>query len=394
MPFRQYDGDRDRLLSRVDSILSNDAVGEINALGPAPWTKNATLTTGTTGSGNIGSMQNGVLGYQSGTSPRREFNEKTSGFAGIGIETTALIQRLPNTNTMTTGWVATNCTVSGVNATGPDGLTSAVTLTTSATPATLVYNRGAFLGQKRFTVWLRRVAGSGTVQIAANTTAYATVSPTNTWQRFYAHSTLDGNVGIQLTSSPSYIQQIVEVFGPTLYGAGSTRGMEIINPTAADLTRAADIASIGDTYSSWGNQGTIVLEACPQRNIQFASTESANITLGKVTAFGEICYVTLTWSTSSTTDIYFGDGVAGEYSFTGSDIPYTSIKRIVVSWNPSTLVWSVNGSTPVSVSMAAVLPLQNAKWDITGTGCAVRHTAVYDKALDAASVQDLSRLAT
>lgn len=395
IPFRVYEGDRDRLLARPESVLAVDPIGEINAFGGTPWLKNSSLDMGTTGSGSVGQYGNGVLQYQSGTIIRREFNQSTSGYAGIAVETGALTQRLWNTDTMTTGWVATSLTVSSINAVGPDGLTSAVTLTTSATPATLTFSRGVTSpGTKRFSVWMRRVAGSGTVEIAANTASYTTVTVTSSWQRFYVSASVDINVGIRISSTPSHIQQIIEVYAPTAYVGSATRGPEIINPTGADLTRSNDISQIARSYSNWKTEGTIVVEACPQRGVQYQSTELAELNLAKVSAGTDYCYLALKWSAASSHDLYFTDGLFGEYNNLASDVTYVPIKRVALSWNTSQIICSINGSTPQIASTAGWNAILNQPWDLTGQGCAIRYCSVYDKAFDNESVSHLSRLST
>lgn len=86
-------------------------------------------------------------------------------------------------------WNASGITGAGVlNETGPDGLTSAVTLTSSVAGSTLLLSRGAIgTGTRRFTVWLKRKTGSGNVLIQVTTTATLNVTASlssTEWRRF------------------------------------------------------------------------------------------------------------------------------------------------------------------------------------------------------------------
>ena len=92
------------------------------------------------------------------------------------------------TSGQTWNWVQTNMTGAGtLNAIGPDGATSAVTLTATGANATILQNRGALgvIGSRRFSVWLRLVSGSGDIELTYNPVGgYTKVTPTSSWTRF------------------------------------------------------------------------------------------------------------------------------------------------------------------------------------------------------------------
>lgn len=122
-------------------------------------------------------------------------------------------------------WNSSGITGAGVlNETGPDGLTSAVTLTSTTTNASLTLARGAIAaGTRRFTVWLKRKTGSGTVLIRVTTTVTldvtASLSSTE-WRRFEV-TAASGQVtcGIQIGS----LGDSVCAYGPGLYVSANGR---------------------------------------------------------------------------------------------------------------------------------------------------------------------------
>lgn len=115
------------------------------------------------------------------------------------------------TSGQTWNWVQTNMTGAGtLNAIGPDGATSAVTLTATGANATILQNRGALglIGTRRFSVWLRRVSGSGNIELTYNTAGgYTAVTLTSSWTRF-SISAAGGaaNSGIRIVTSGDVIE--------------------------------------------------------------------------------------------------------------------------------------------------------------------------------------------
>lgn len=115
------------------------------------------------------------------------------------------------TSGQTWNWVQTNMTGAGtLNAIGPDGATSAVTLTATGANATILQNRGALASvwQRRFSVWLRRVSGSGDIQLTYNPAGgYTTVTLTSSWTRFtISAESGDVNSGIRIVTSGDVIE--------------------------------------------------------------------------------------------------------------------------------------------------------------------------------------------
>jgi hypothetical protein len=147
--------------------------------------------------GKVGGYINneGLLDYPTENhEPRYEY--LPDGKNGLLLEgsNTTTPNRLYNTANWSTqgafGWTANQMTGLGtLAATGPDGTTSAVVLTTTASSGHVHQTRGAVgIGTRHFTVWLRTPTGAGSTSVDLtlnNFSSHTTVTVTETWQRFY-----------------------------------------------------------------------------------------------------------------------------------------------------------------------------------------------------------------
>jgi hypothetical protein len=124
-------------------------------------------------------------------------------------------------------WAKTNTTVAANSIAAPDGTTTADTLTATAANATTLQTFTATNVPYMYSVWLRRLTGTGNIQITVDGTTYATVAVTSTWTRF---NTL-------------------------LMGLAGSR------------TAGVRIVTSGDAIYAWGAQ----LEAVPETNLTLGS---------------------------------------------------------------------------------------------------------------------------
>ncbi len=148
--------------------------------------------------GKVGGYINneGLLDYPTENhEPRYEY--LPDGKSGLLLENAnagSAVNRLYNTANWSTqgtfGWASNQMTGLGtLAATGPDGTTSAVVLTTTASSGHVHQTRGAVgVGTRHFTVWLRTPTGAGSKSVDLtlnNFASHTTVTVTETWQRFY-----------------------------------------------------------------------------------------------------------------------------------------------------------------------------------------------------------------
>jgi hypothetical protein len=115
-----------------------------------------------------------------------------------------------------TNWAKTNTTVTANNAVAPDGTTTAETLLATAANATTLQTITAVAGDYTFSVWLRRVAGTGNVDISSHSDGtWVTQSITSSWARYTVTQTLTAGSrtpGIRIVTDTDS----VEVWGAQL----------------------------------------------------------------------------------------------------------------------------------------------------------------------------------
>lgn len=81
-------------------------------------------------------------------------------------------------------WTKTNATISANSVAAPDGTMTADTLTASAGNGTVLQTFTASAVPYTFSIWLRRLTGTGNVQLTVDGTTFATVAVTSEWTRF------------------------------------------------------------------------------------------------------------------------------------------------------------------------------------------------------------------
>ena len=136
-------------------------------------------------------------------------------------------------------WVAVNVTPA-LTATGIDGAAnSATTLTAGAANATILQSITLASGPEIYSVFLKRVSGTGTVNITLNGgISWTAVTLTSAWQRFSVTATvLNPIIGIQIVTSGDVIADDYSDIQP-----GTFLTPPIYTTTAA-VTRAADVVT-------------------------------------------------------------------------------------------------------------------------------------------------------
>lgn len=138
-------------------------------------------------------------------------------------------------------WADTSITRNSTNNTDPANGTTALRITASAGNGTIIST--AAIGtsaQRTFSIWLRRVSGTGNIQYTLdNGSTYTTQAITSSWVRYtFAATTAAQRVGIRIVTSGDSI----ELWGAQLE-AGS--GASSYIPTGASQgSRAADFCTI------------------------------------------------------------------------------------------------------------------------------------------------------
>jgi hypothetical protein len=224
-----------------------------------------TFTRGSTGtrinaSGFVETMSNNVA--------RFDHDPTTLAPRGLLVEGTATNLLNWSESFATSGgtnnnWADTSITRTTGQADPANG-TTAIRFTASAGNATVISSAAIGTSAERtFSVWLRRVTGTGNIQYTQNNgTNWTTQAITATWTRYTFTHTVDHRVGIRIVTSGDAI----EMWGAQLEtGSGAS---SYIPTGASQATRNADNCSIHDTTTSgnlsWfktATQGTFYVEA-------------------------------------------------------------------------------------------------------------------------------------
>lgn len=166
-------------------------------------------------------------------------------------------------------WVDTNITRDGTLRASPDGTSNALRVTASAANATIISSAAVgSSAQRTFSIFLRRVSGTGAIQYTLdNGSTWTTRAITTGWVRYsFPATTADHQVGIRIVNSGD----VIELWGAQLEASPyatsyiptttSTVTRSADTSTSSTATRSAESVSIsGTNFSSWFNQNEYTL---------------------------------------------------------------------------------------------------------------------------------------
>jgi hypothetical protein len=208
---------------------------------PATFTARASTATFFDSAGIIQTAASGVA--RSDAYLRDERNILRS--AGLLLEAAATnllngSQTFATTGGTQNNWVDTSITRDGTLRTSPDNTANALRATASAANATIISS--APIGtsaQRTFSIFLRRVTGTGPIQYTLdNGATWTTQTITTAWRRYtFLSTTADQQVGIRIVASGNAI----ELWGAQLEAGSFTTSY--IATTTSTATRAADTST-------------------------------------------------------------------------------------------------------------------------------------------------------
>jgi len=175
---------------------------------------------------------------------------------GLLIEESRTNRILWNRDATQANWVSTNITAAK-DQTGIDGVANAASsLTATSADGTCIQTITLASGSRTGSVYLKRLTGTGTVQVSLNGSTWSTVDLSDTeWRRVVLSGTVTNpTVGIKIATSGDAVAMD---YAQVEDGAFATTP---ILTTTATVTRSADVASMsGNNFLGWYVQqkGTI-----------------------------------------------------------------------------------------------------------------------------------------
>lgn len=150
----------------------------------------------------------------------------------------------------TNNWTDSNISRDGTLRTSPDGSANALRVSASAGNATILNNLSLASASRTFSVWIRRVSGTGNIDLTMDGgTGWTTQSVTSSWRRFQMTATTTAHVGMRIVDSGDE----VEIWGAQV--EAQAFASSYIPTVAATVARGADSAIMsGSAFSSWYNQ--------------------------------------------------------------------------------------------------------------------------------------------
>lgn len=232
-----------------------------------------------------------------------------------------------------TQWAKTDITAAK-DQTGIDGVANAASsLTATDDGGTCIQTITLASGSRTGSVYLKRLVGSGTVQVSLDGSTWSTVDlSADEWRRIVLSGTVTNPVvGIKLAVSGDAVAMD---FGQVEDGAFATTP---ILTTGASATRAVDAATMqGENFNGWITQGKGTMTCTFLDTLSTGSFWS--ITVGSVVNYLQLFK-------QSATSIRFNNG----YSSNLSDVISTASVPVPGGFNTASVGWQ-NYNTSMSVS--------------------------------------------
>ncbi|MFP5516926.1 MAG: hypothetical protein ACLGJC_28065 [Alphaproteobacteria bacterium] len=287
--------------------------------------------------------QAGVLTYvAAGTAPI-EYDPITAALQGLRVEEARTTLVVKSRRLDDAAWTKSGITTGAIA--GADGVLGAATrLTASSANGTCIQASSSASAARRFAPFVRRAAGTGTVQMTLDGGAtWTTITPTSSYVRYGMGQTVaNPTIGFRLGSSGD---QIDVDFANGETGAFDTSPIEAGSSIA---TRAADVNTLLlSNVSGWNpNEGTIYVEAT---SLGSASANQAYVTISD----GSTSNMILLYRSGTGVGVSVKAAGAVVGQITIGNIAAGTRAKISVSWSSAGLVAAMGG-TSVTGALSAI----------------------------------------
>ena len=244
-------------------------------------------------------------------------------------------------------WTKTSMTTA-LDQTGIDGTANAASSATATTAnATVLQTYSNIAASRVFSVFLKRITGTGTIQLTQdNGSTWTTVTLTSSWQRFILpqQSTLNPTFGMKIVTSGDVVG-----FDCSQLEAGTFATSPILTTTAA-VTRAIDVANVSSIPWFNATVGSFAIEAilrtaAPTNNQSTADFNDGSINnrIGLYTTPAGAADATVTISgTSALSGVTIGGPSAGAV--------FRQAMRYIASNNKAAYAGSIDSSGTLTAS--------------------------------------------
>lgn len=287
-----------------------------------------------------------------------EYNPATLAYKGISLETlTKTNLLLWNRDFTNAAWVKTNGTAAKT-ATGLDGVVnSASTLTATSANATFVQTITAAASSRAFAFYVRRVTGTGNIQITQDGSSYTTVTVTSAWTLVtpLVASQLNATPGIRIVTNGDVIEVDYAQFE-----TGSFTTSPIATTTVA-VARSADVLSVTSINTkTWFNpiEGTLCIDFQRARDVTGLFTTFLSLNDG--TSNEQIRMYGLN-TTASNVTLEIIDGGVTVYGVTVGNAGANITRKAAIAYrlnDSNNGVSGSSGTTDTSCTMPTVTTLQ------------------------------------
>lgn len=343
---------------------------------PSGWTCTRSGATAT----YFGS--DGLLKTAAADTARITHDPATRECLGLLVEASAVNALTYARDGTNAAWSKTGMSAPTLSATGIDGVANTATrLASTAINAKCSHTHSVGGTPYVFSVWLRRVSGTGAIKISAdNFATTSTVTLTSAWQRFEISSSSGaGVVGIQIDTSGDVIE-----FDYAQCELGSVATSPILT-TSSTVTRNAD--SIANTGMSALNAATGALVMTGQL-LRRPTAQTSAATLAFTTPSASVSFE----SSGNLTAIYSNSGT--QCSISTGGLANGAAYGCAFSWAANDYRFAVNGSQGTADTSGTVGSTAGSQLTL-GAGSQLGHIVKSVKLYAAAKANaDLNALAS